>query len=52
MKQGYELMLAIEECGASVKLTKAVTLAGELMNEVEILVDRLSDLEDKFSKGN
>lgn len=39
LKQGHELMLAIEECGASEKLTHAITLAGKLMEDVEKLVD-------------
>jgi hypothetical protein len=37
--QGHEMMLSIEECGASEKLTHAVSLAGSLMDEVEKLVD-------------
>lgn len=39
LKQCYEMMGAIEECGASEKLTHAVALAGELMEEVDKLVD-------------
>jgi hypothetical protein len=39
LRQGYNVMQAIEECGASEKLTKAVIMAGKLMDEVEKLVD-------------
>jgi hypothetical protein len=41
LKQGYDVIQAIEECGASEKLTHAVTLAGKLLDEIDNLVDRL-----------
>jgi hypothetical protein len=33
--KAYNVCLAIEECGASEKLTEAVTLASELMRDLE-----------------
>lgn len=45
LMQGHNVIQAIEECGASEKLTRAVILAGELMNEVEKLVDRVQAYE-------
>jgi hypothetical protein len=41
LKQGYDVIQAIEECGTSEKLTHAVTLAGKLLDEIDNLVDRL-----------
>lgn len=37
--QGYNVIQAIEECGASEKHTNAVIKAGELLKEIEKLVD-------------
>ena len=39
LMQGYNVIQAIEECDASEKLTNAVIKAGELLNEIEKLVD-------------
>jgi hypothetical protein len=39
LKQCYELCQAIEECGASPKLTDAVTKAGKVMTSVEELLE-------------
>ena len=50
LMQGHELMQAIEECGASVELTAAVIKAGELLEEVDKLVDIL--LTSKFKIGD
>ena len=41
LKQAYDVMQAIEECGASEKLTHAVTLAGKLMEDIDVLVDAI-----------
>jgi hypothetical protein len=41
LMQGHKVIQAIEECGCSIECTRAVTMAGELMNEVEKLVDEL-----------
>jgi hypothetical protein len=43
LMQGYEVIQSIEDCGASEKLTHAVILAGELMVEVDKLVDQLTE---------
>ncbi len=45
LKQGYDVMQAIEECGASEKLTHAVILAGEFIGEVDKLVEHVKRLE-------
>ena len=37
--QGYNVIQAIEECGASEKLTHAVILAGAFLDEVDKMVD-------------
>lgn len=45
--QSYNLTMAIEECGASVALTNAVTKSGDLMHSVDKLVGELETaLED------
>ncbi len=41
LKQCYDVMQSIEDCGASEKLTHAVTLAGDLMSNINVLVDQL-----------
>lgn len=41
IKQCYDVMQAIEVCGASVELTHAVTLAGQLGEDIDKLVDQL-----------
>ena len=43
LMQGFNVVQAIEECGASEKLTHAVILAGEYNDEVEKLVDAFND---------
>jgi uncharacterized small protein (DUF1192 family) len=45
LMQGYNVVQAIEECGASEKLTRAVIMAGELNNEIEKLVDEVTRLK-------
>lgn len=45
LMQGHNVVQAIEECGCSEKLTHAVILADELMNEVEKLVDIIQAYE-------
>ena len=49
LMEGYEVMQAIEMCGASVELTKAVTMAGKLMENVEKLVDKLAEYKSDIS---
>jgi len=60
LMQGYDVIQAIEECGASVKLTNAVILAGELLDEINKLVgenklyeeiDRLREENKKLRKA-
>lgn len=41
LKQGYDVIQAIEECGTNEKVTRAVVLAGVLLDEIDKLVDRL-----------
>lgn len=59
IKQAYDVMQAIEVCEASENLTKAVILAGELMNNIDKFLDcydqdkrncRGVDLEDTVKK--
>jgi hypothetical protein len=49
--QAYNVCQAIEECGASDKLTQAVIKASDLRNEIEKLVDRIAELERKPVEG-
>ena len=45
--KAYNVCLAIEECGASEKLTEAVTLASELMRDLESFCEKQADLESR-----
>ena len=40
IKQAHEVIQAIEDCGASEKLTKAVIMAGDLMIAIDKFIDR------------
>jgi hypothetical protein len=40
IKQAFDLIQAIEECGASEKLTLAVVMAGDLMTAIDKFIDR------------
>lgn len=39
IKQSYDLIHAIEDCGASEKLTKAIIMAGDLMTAIDKFLD-------------
>lgn len=39
IKECYDVMQAIEECGVSEKLTGAVVKAGELLDNIRIFID-------------
>lgn len=45
--RAYNLCLAIEECGASEKLTNAVTIASKLMEDLEYFCEKQADLESR-----
>lgn len=51
LKQGYDVVQAIEECGASIKLTNAVILAGAYNEEVERLVDKKENMKQALLKA-
>jgi hypothetical protein len=51
LMQGYDVIQAIEECGASVKLTNAVILAGELLDEINKLVGENKRANMEISKN-
>jgi len=51
LMQTHELMIVIEECGASEKLTTAIIKAGELMQEIERLVDKYQTLKKEVAKN-
>jgi hypothetical protein len=40
IRQSYDLIQAIEECGASEKLTAAVNMAVDLMTAIDDFLDR------------
>ncbi len=44
LMQAHNVVQAIEECGASEELTNAVVKAGELMEEINKLVDKLIEI--------
>jgi hypothetical protein len=48
--KAYKVCLAIEECGASEKLTYAVTLASELMNDLESFTQVLEQITQLIGK--
>jgi len=48
LKECHEVMTAIEECGASTELTIAVTKAGNLMSNIEKLVDQITEQKSEF----
>lgn len=45
LMQAYEVIQAIEECGASVKLTDAVVKAGDLLDNLKLLIDEFDELK-------
>lgn len=45
LQQAYDVIQAIEACGASVELTHAVILAGKLLEDISGLVDRIEQRE-------
>lgn len=50
LTQCYDLCLAIEECGASPKLTAAVQKASDLMRDIEKLTDAIAGLTPTDSR--
>ena len=48
LQQVYDVMGAIEECGASVELTNAVTKAGELLDAVSNFVNQYSEMQHRM----
>ena len=42
LRQCYDVMQQIEVCGASVELTKAVTMAGDLLHAIDAHVDTVA----------
>jgi hypothetical protein len=43
--KAFEVSQAIEDCGASTKLTDAVVLAGELYDEIHTFLDSLENAQ-------
>ncbi len=50
LKQGYDVIQAIEKCGASEELTNAVIAASELLEQVEKLVDDNKILKERVEE--
>lgn len=49
LMQGYKVIQAIEECGASEELTNAVIKASEFLDAVEKLVDENQRLDERVT---
>ena len=47
----YDVALAIEDCGASEKLTRAVTLCGELYEPVRVLLEERDTLTAELAQA-
>ncbi len=47
LRQGYDVIQAIEECGASTQLTNAVIKASNFLDAVEELVDENKRLDER-----
>jgi hypothetical protein len=46
LKEAYDLCEAIEDCGASEKLTEASIKAGKLMESIDKLLDKLEKQDE------